>query len=230
MKNKVVIVTGGARGIGKAVSKMLAEEEGTKVLAVAKHEKSLESLKEEASGIFGYTCDVTDSEQVKNLIHRVMEDFGRVDVLVNNAGIGVWETVEEMSEENWDLQLNTNLKGVFLLSKHVFPVMKEQGGGHILNVASDLAYTSREKTGAYCASKWGLLGLSGSLLKEGAPYNIKVSTVSPGLVQTDFGGVPAERKEEKGLKPETAAAHIVQALRTGEETGSVDIIVKPAQK
>ncbi|WP_161524693.1 SDR family oxidoreductase [Alteribacter lacisalsi] len=227
MKGKTVIVTGGARGIGREVTKKLAAE-GAQVIAVAKHESSLEKLADDVPECTTYLCDVTRSAETASMIENIVNTHGSVDVLINNAGTGVWNTIEDMTEEEWDLQLDTNLKGVFLLCKAVFPVMKEQGGGHILNVASDLAYTTREKTGAYCASKWGLLGLSGSLLKEGAPFNIRVSTVSPGLVQTDFGGVSADRKREKGLTPETVAEHILQVLHTGTETGSVDVIVKPA--
>ncbi|WP_051314884.1 SDR family oxidoreductase [Alteribacter aurantiacus] len=226
MKDKVVVVTGGARGIGKSTVRMLIKQ-GAKAVAIARNENTLKDLKRDVPEVGTYACDVSDEEQVSNTFDDIYREYGRIDVLLNNAGVGVWKTVEEMSVEDWDVQLNTNLKGVFLTSRAVFSKMKEQGSGHIINVASDLGYTSIARGGAYCASKWGLLGLTGTLLKEGAPHGIIVSTVSPGLVATDFGGVEAEKKLEKGLKPETVAAHIIRTIETGDETGSVDVIVKP---
>ncbi|WP_183163928.1 SDR family oxidoreductase [Alteribacter keqinensis] len=226
MKDKVVVVTGGARGIGRSAVNMLVAE-GAKAVALARSEETLAELKKDVPEAGTYVCDVSVEQQVNETMESILVEYGRIDVLVNNAGVGIWKTVEEMTEEDWDAQINTNLKGVFLTSKAVFSKMKAQGGGHIINVASDLGYTSIERGGAYCASKWGLLGFTGTLLKEGAPFGITVSTVSPGLVATDFGGVEAEKKQESGLTPETVASHIIQTIKTGEETGSVDVIVKP---
>ncbi|RXJ04248.1 SDR family oxidoreductase [Anaerobacillus alkaliphilus] len=228
MNNQIVIVTGGTRGIGKGLVKLLLHE-GAKTIVLAKSEQSIASLEADFAGVgdlFTYQCDISISEQVSNVIQSVFEKFGRIDCLVNNAGVGVWKPVEEMTEADWDLQMNTNLKGAFLCSQSVYKLMKENEGGQIINIASDLAYNTTERASAYCASKWGLLGLSKTMNKEGKKYGIRVCTVSPGLVQTDFGGVPAANKTT-GLAVETVAEQILTVMQAGQDAGEIEVIIRP---
>ncbi len=228
MKDQIVIVTGGTRGIGKGVVTRLLDE-GAKTIVLAKSEQSIASLKYEFSGVgelYTYQCDIVQSEQVSNVIHSIYEKFGRIDTLINNAGVGVWKPVEEMTEADWNIQMNTNLKGAFLCSQSVYRIMKQNDGGQIINIASDLAYNTTERASAYCASKWGLLGLSKTMNKEGKKYGIRVSTVSPGLVQTDFGGVPAANKTT-GLTVETVAEQILAVMKAGKDAGDIEVIIRP---
>ena len=226
LNKQIAIVTGGSRGIGKAIVELLLSE-GVTTAAIAKSDESLKALKEELGDkgeLSTFKCDLTSSDQVNEVINEIYNQYGKIDILVNNAGVGVWSTIEEMTEEDWDAQIDLNLKGVFLTSKAVFPHMKQGGGGQIVNIASDLAYNTSEKTGAYCASKWGLLGLTGSLNKEGVHFGIRVSTVSPGLVQTDFGGAPASKKTS-GLTPKTVAGQVVSVLKTSKEAENIEVFV-----
>lgn len=228
LKDSVVIVTGGTRGIGEGLVKLLLDERAITVV-LAKNEQSIARLQEGLANkgeLHTFQCDVADPLQVSNVIEAIHEKFGRIDLLVNNAGVGVWKPVEEMTVEDWDLQLNTNLKGAFLCSQAVYKKMMNGQGGQIVNIASDLAYNTTERAAAYCASKWGLLGLSKTMNKEGKKYGIRVTTVSPGLVQTDFGGVPSSRKTA-GLTVETVAEQILAVLKTDKDAGEIEVIVRP---
>lgn len=229
LKDKVVIVTGGTRGIGAGIVKLLLDE-GAKTVVIAKSKQSIFNLKEQFASqsekLDLYECDITSSEQVSSVINKIYEKYGEINALVNNAGVGVWKPIEEMTEADWDFQLNTNLKGVFLCSQAVYKIMMQHKNGQIVNIASDLAYNTTERASAYCASKWGLLGFSKTMSKEGKKYGVRVTNVSPGLVQTDFGGVPAAKKQT-GLTVETVAEHVLAVLKTKNDAGAVDVIITP---
>ncbi|WP_181186124.1 SDR family oxidoreductase [Alkalicoccus urumqiensis] len=227
IENSVVIVTGGSRGIGRAVTEKLLER-GASVMAIAKTSKSVKQMKKEidSDNFDAITCDVSDPDQAGDAVITCRRRFGRIDALVNNAGVGVFKPIEDMSLYDWDYQLNTNLRGAFLISQAVYREMLGTGGGEIVHVASNLGYTVREKAGAYCASKWGLVGLSKTMNAEGRAHGIRVSTVSPGLVQTDFSGVSAAEKTD-GLLPGTVADHILGALEASEDTGEIEVIIRP---
>ncbi|QKS71270.1 SDR family oxidoreductase [Paenalkalicoccus suaedae] len=214
---KIVVITG-ARGIAADVIERMIKKE-YKVIAITKTDAA--SIPSSCSR---YVADITDEAKVKEVLHQIDQEFGRIDALINNAGVGHWKTVEDMTSEEFDDQMQTNVKGVFLMSKYAIPLLRKSSQGHIIHVASDLSYTSRPKASAYCASKWALLGFAGSLKLELAEDGIAVSTVAPGLVQTDFGGVPKEKKEH-GLLPEEVGAYIdllVEANGTSQE-----IIIRP---
>lgn len=228
LENQIVVVTGGTRGIGAGIVKLLLQK-GARTIVLAKNKETITKLEDELVGIGeidSYQCDITSSEQVSNVIDSIVHKYQRIDTLVNNAGVGVWKPVEEMTEEDWDFQLNTNLKGAFLCSQSVYKNMIKGQGGQIVNIASDLAYNTTEKASAYCASKWGLLGLSHTMNKEGKKYGIRVTSVSPGLVQTDFGGVPASKKT-KGLTVETVAKQVLAVIESGKDASEIDVIIRP---
>ncbi|WP_216827378.1 SDR family oxidoreductase [Alkalihalobacterium elongatum] len=228
LENQIIIVTGGTRGIGAGIVKLLVNE-GAKTIVLAKNQNSITALHEtigDSGEVDAYQCDITSGEQVSNVIDAIFAKYGRIDTLVNNAGVGVWKPLEEMTEEDWDSQINTNLKGAFLCSQAVYKRMMNGQGGQIVNIASDLAYNTTEKASAYCASKWGLLGLSHTMNKEGKKYGIRVTSVSPGLVQTDFGGVSAAKKTS-GLTVETVAEQVVSVIKVGKDAGEIDVIIRP---
>ncbi|NJP36129.1 SDR family oxidoreductase [Alkalicoccus luteus] len=226
LKDKVIIVTGGARGIGRAVVSQLLDK-GAVVAAAARTNESLDKLQRElnSSSLHTFQADVGSEEDVLQLFQDVASRCGNPHALVNNAGVGVFKPVEEMTADDWDQQLNVNTRGAFLCAREAFRMMKKDGG-QIVNIASNLGYEVREKASAYCASKWALVGFSKTLNQEGRAYDIRVSTVSPGLVQTDFAGVSASEKSS-GLHPETVARTIVQTLELQDDAGEMELILNP---
>jgi NAD(P)-dependent dehydrogenase (short-subunit alcohol dehydrogenase family) len=227
MTMAIYIVTGGTRGIGKEVTKKLLDR-GDTVFAVSRTKTSLEALQEELnhSRLFGTPCDVNNPEEAAAAVEQCHSTCGEINGLVNNAGVGSFKPFEELTLEEWDAQLNTNLRGVFILSQQVYRWMKAAGGGEIVNVASNLGYVTRPGASAYCASKWGLRGLSATMNEEGREHGIRVSTVSPGLVQTDFAGVSASEKPS-GLTPEAVADAVIAALTASKDVGSIEHRMEP---
>jgi 3-oxoacyl-[acyl-carrier protein] reductase len=187
-QNKVAVVTGGSRGIGRAIVQALARE-GAKVAFTYAQNKS--SADEVANGdsIVGYQADVTQFEQAKDVVKQVKERFGRVDILVNNAGITRDKLLALMSEKDWDDVLDTNLKGMFNLSKPAVGVMLRQKAGRILNITSVSGIIGMAGQVNYSSSKAGMIGFTKALAKEMAKANITVNAMALGFVDTDMTAV-----------------------------------------
>jgi len=166
--------------------------------------------------VSGRKCDVSRSEEVNALVKEVLAKFGRIDVLVNNAGISYVKKLIDMTEEEWDQTLDINLKGVFLFSKSIVPHMIENNSGIIINVSSGAGKVGFEDISAYCASKFGMIGLSESLAWEVANYNIRVMTICPGEVATKMQeNVDAnyyELNKHKMLHPRRVAEKIADMI------------------
>ncbi len=189
LKDAVAIVTGAARGIGRGVAVALAGEGAHIVVADLRSERGdLERTRElvEAAGVQGLLvdCDVRDWSQVSALAQSALDRFGRIDVLVNNAGVIGVAPVAAMSEEEWDRVLDVNLKGTFLCSKAVAPHMMERRSGRIINMSSMAGKRGAPAVAHYCASKFGLIGFTQSLARELGPFNVTVNAVCPGEVDT----------------------------------------------
>jgi NAD(P)-dependent dehydrogenase (short-subunit alcohol dehydrogenase family) len=186
---KVILVTGGARGLGEAICKSLCEA-GAQVVAADIREDLVRQMEMdlETNGrqVKPLVLDVSDEDQAEQVMHQIVDEYGRLDVLVNNAGTDKTVSVEELEISDWDRVLSVNLRGPFLLSKNAFPIMKEQGGGHIVNIVSTAAKRAWANAAAYHASKWGLLGFSHALHVEGRPFNIKVTALVAGGMRTPF--------------------------------------------
>lgn len=176
---KVAIVTGAGRGLGEATVR--AFQDGG--FAVAALDLSAPEL---GRAVTGYACDVSDAKTVARVVQRVADDFGRVDVAVNCAGVDHTYWLEDLTVEQFDHVVGVNLRGPFLIAKHVWPIMKRQGGGHIVNIASTAAIRAWSGASAYHASKFGVLGLGRSLSVEGRRDGIRVTTVIPGGMKTGF--------------------------------------------
>lgn len=212
LKDKVVIITGGGRGIGEAVALLLAEHKA-KVVIVSRTEKEILQVAKqiEARGeqVLPIKVDVSDPAQVDQMVERIMERFGRIDVLINNAGIGLYKSVLETSPEEWDNVMAVNLKGVFLGSKAVLATIIKQGAGTIINISSGAGKIGYPDLAAYCASKFGVLGFTESLAKEVSSQGIKVFAVCPGDTNTkmyqDMFGTTANT-----LPPEKITQKIVE--------------------
>ncbi|WP_052051043.1 SDR family oxidoreductase [Leptolyngbya sp. KIOST-1] len=192
LANKVAIVTGGARGLGAATCRCLAEAGLKVVVADLRHELASELAQEidAATGQSGQAIaldlDVTNPTSAMALLDRVRDRYGRIDVLINNAGIDITESIEDLTTDQWQQVIGVNLSGPFFMSKAVFPEMRQNGGGHIINIVSTAAKRAWANASAYHASKWGLLGFSQALHVEGRPHNIKVTSLIAGGMRTPF--------------------------------------------
>ncbi|MES1024649.1 SDR family oxidoreductase [Gloeocapsa sp. BRSZ] len=231
---KVAIVTGGGRGLGEAICHALADAGITTVVAdirVELAEKVAQDLRQNGKDAIAVSLDVADSEQVATVIDKVVSQYGKVDVLVNNAGIDLTVPLEEMPVQEWDRILGVNLTGPFLMSQAVFPVMKSQGGGSIINITSTAAKRAWANASAYHASKWGLLGFSHALHVEGRPHNIKVTAVVAGGMQTPF---LTERFPDIDMTtlqdPKNVAQTVLYLLMQPAETVIAEITVLPMKE
>jgi NAD(P)-dependent dehydrogenase (short-subunit alcohol dehydrogenase family) len=183
------LVTGSGSGLGAAICRTLAKA-GCHVVATDINLAAAESIAREIQAAGGravpFRIDVTDDQGASAALEKVVGECGRIDVLVNNAGIDFTLPIEELSLEQWDAVIRVNLRGPFLLSRHAARLMKAQGSGQIVNIASTAALRAWPNASAYHASKWGLRGLSHALHAELRPHGIKVSTVIAGGMRTPF--------------------------------------------
>lgn len=214
LTGRVAIVTGGTRGIGRAIAASLVNA-GVKVAITARDEKDLADAVSELNQnghAAGYVCDVRDYEQVKSTIAKIATDLGGIDILVNNAGVGIFETVESMSIEDFRTVLETNVFGVFYCCHEVIPLMKDSGGGYIINISSLAGANPHARMAAYNASKFGLNGFSEALMQEVRHDNIKVSYIMPGSVNTEFGGDSPSDENSWQLQPADIAQAVMDLL------------------
>jgi len=209
LTNQVVIISGASRGIGKAIALLLALQ-GATVVAVARSEKELSDLTHKTRGL-SIVADIADEADAKHVVAETLRHYGRLDILICNAGVGSFAELEQFTGEEWDRIFDTNVKGTFLLCKAAVPHFKAQKRGHIVGITSDVAKRTFAHGTAYGASKYAQDALLGSLRKEVRPHGVKVSTIYPGLVDTYFndttpGSVEAEKTH---LRP----ADVAQAVR-----------------
>lgn len=184
LENKVAVVTGAGRGIGKAIAVGLAGA-GAKVACCG---RTLANVEATASAVSGkaYAVDVADSKQVGEAAEKILKDFGRVDVLVNNAGVTRDQLLMRMSEEDWDAVLDTNLKGAFNFTKALTRAFLKQRSGRIINITSIIGLTGNAGQTNYAASKAGLIGFTKSVARELASRGITANAVAPGFIVTDM--------------------------------------------
>lgn len=189
LKGRVAIVTGGGRGLGAAISRTLAAE-GTHVaiadLDIERARALATSLEHDGLASTAMKLDVRSEADVESCVGEVLQRYGRVDIVVNNAAVDYTLPLEELRVAQWDAVIATNLRGPFLMSKQASTVMLKQGSGHIINIASTASRRTWPNASAYHASKWGLLGLSHALHAELRPRRIKVSAIIAGGMRTPF--------------------------------------------
>jgi len=211
-KDKVAIVTGGARGIGRAIAERLASE-GAKVAIW-----DVIEAKPVANGIF-QKVDITDSEAVNNAVREVVDSWGKIDILVNNAGITRDKLLLRMTEGDWDAVINVNLKGTYIVTRTVLPVMIKNRYGRIVNISSVIGIMGNVGQSNYAASKAGIIGFTKSVAKEVAKRNITVNAVAPGYVETPMTEVLSEEIKKaylekipmgRAAQPDEVAALVVQ--------------------
>ena len=187
LAGQVAIVTGGGTGIGAAAARALAAE-GARVALAGRRPQPLAAVAQAIDAAGGSArplpTDMRDEGQVNLLVEQTLSAFGRVDILVNSAGLSPWINIESMTADVWDETLGVNLRGVFLAAKAVWPHMTREGGGQIFNIGSVAGFRAYEGQTAYCASKFGLNGLTEVLALEGRPHNIRAYAVCPAATET----------------------------------------------
>lgn len=232
MKGKIAVITGGTKGIGRAIAESLLKE-GVKVFICARNKSELKKALEElsASGqVEGEICDVRSEAQVKMMLDECVRLFGGVDILINNAGIGIiGKTVEEMSAEEFEQTLQTNLFGVFYACHHAIPLLKKREGGYIINISSLAGQNAHPKMAAYNASKFGLNGFTEAMMQEVRADNIKVTTICPGSVNTYFGGGAPSEDHAWQIQPEDIAQIVVDLLNFDPRALPSKIEVRPSK-
>jgi D-threitol dehydrogenase (NAD+) len=235
LANKVAVVTGGASGIGEAIVEAYSLKDATVVVL----DRALEAAERKVgpggpAAAFG--CDVTSEESVAEAIRAVTDRFGRIDVLVNSAGVAVLGTPEAMPISDWDLTVNVNLRGAFLMSQHAGRVMLAQGSGTVISLASQAATVALPGHIAYCASKFGLVGMTKVLALEWAGRGVTANTISPTVVLTPLGRefwnnpagealkaqIPTQRF---ALPSEIAAAAVFLASDSARMINGADLLV-----
>lgn len=205
-ENKVVFITGSARGIGRAIAQVFSEE-GARLALTDLDDKELEKVKSELRGatkeVRTYKLDVSVESMVKEVVEKATADFGQIDILINNAGVSTMNYFWNITEKEWDFNMDVNAKGVWLVTKYVVPQMIERKKGKIVNIASMAGKMGAALEAHYAASKFGVVGFTQAASKELAPYKININCVCPGFVKTSM----QEREvvweaELKGVKPE----------------------------
>jgi NAD(P)-dependent dehydrogenase (short-subunit alcohol dehydrogenase family) len=232
IEGRVALVTGASRGIGLAIAHRLTRM-GASVALCARHEGKLAAiageLERDGLKALAVAADVTRSADVDSAVEKTEQALGPIEILVNNAGIGYFALVQDASEEKWDSVIDTNLKAAFLLSKAVAPGMIGRKRGHIINIVSLAGKSAFAGGSIYCASKWGLLGLTQCMAEDLRPHGIRVSAICPGSVHTEFSP-HAGKDPKKMLQPEDVA-HAVETIVTQAPQSFIsEILLRPTQK
>jgi 3-oxoacyl-[acyl-carrier protein] reductase len=232
LSGAVALVTGGSRGIGRAIALRLAVL-GSSIAVCGRDAKALQGvsveLQQRTAHVFSHTADVTQSADVTRLIEKTEAALGPISILVNNAGIGLFGPAHERSEADWDRVLSSNLKSVFLVSRAVAPSMIRRGSGDIINISSLAGRNAFAGGGLYCASKWGVQGLSACMAEDLREHGIRVSVVCPGSVATGFSG-RGPKDPAKALTADDVAHAVAMIATQGPQSFLSEVQLRPLRK
>ena len=236
VENKVIAITGASSGIGEATAKLLAEN-GAKVVLGARRADRLEKIVEEIRRQDGSaefkTVNVADREDMKAFIHFAKDKFGRIDVIFNNAGVMPLSPMNALKVEEWDMMINVNINGVLNGIAAGLPIMEAQGGGQFINTASIGAHVVVPTGAVYCATKYAVWAISEGLRQESK--NIRVTTISPGVVETELGSDITDDSAEEALKefrktaltPDAIARAVLYAVSQPDNVDVNEMIIRP---
>ncbi|MHA2294278.1 MAG: SDR family oxidoreductase [Candidatus Hodarchaeales archaeon] len=227
---KVAIITGASKGIGRAISLKFAEND-MKVILAARNTDLLQEVKDEIDQLHKgeamvIPTDITKEESVKKLVRKTLDTFGKIDVLVNNAGVGLFKRADEFTLDDYHFLFDVNVKGVFLVTKYVVPHMIASESGQIINIASIAGKNGFMMGTLYSASKHAVVGYTWSLREDLKHYKIKVSVVCPGSVVTKFGNMQSE-EVEWSMEPEDVAHACYYLVSESDTVNTAEIIIKP---
>jgi len=233
LSGKIAIVTGGTRGIGRAIAERLLRE-GASVAICGRNAESVKRAAAELKSlgrIFGAPCDVTNAEQVRNFFHAVDGEFQGVDVLVNNAGAGNFRKVGEMSEEQWRAVIDLNLNGPFYCTREALPRFQKRGGGFVVNISSLAAKNAFSGGAAYNAAKAGLNLFTEALMLDHRHDNVRVCSIMPGSVNTEFAGGPSHSAGDLSwmIAPEDVAETVTVVLKMPQRTMISRVEMRPSR-
>jgi 3-oxoacyl-[acyl-carrier protein] reductase len=234
LSKQVAVVTGAARGIGEAIALRLARM-GAAVVLTARDQARLAQVKAAVEELGGKAmvlpCDLTDEKAVAAFGERVGREFGRCDILVNNAGVAVLrKPLVDLPVNEWDQMMQTNLRAPYLMIRSLAPLMIAARYGHIINISSLAGKNVLPEGAAYSASKWGLNGLTYSVAEELRQYNVRVSVIAPGSVNTHFGGGGGTKDRTRMVQPDDVA-QVVSLLVTQASTSFVsEVLLRPTMK
>jgi 3-oxoacyl-[acyl-carrier protein] reductase len=226
MNSPVAIITGAGTGIGRATAIALSQN-GHRIALCGRRESTLQETAKLAGAGLVITADVTKRGDISRVVENTLTEFGRIDAIVNNAGLAAVRSVEEMSIEEWHAVIDTNLSAAFYLSKAVWPIFKRQGAGVVVNLSSMAARDPFAGFSAYGAAKAGLNLFSLSLAREGAKIGVRVYTIAPGAVETEmFRGIMTVEQfpPERTLQPADVAGTIVQCIAGDSRYSSGEVI------
>jgi len=206
LEGRVAIVTGGGSGIGRGICRQIAKEGGKVVVCDIDAESAaatVASITEDGGEATSLKTDVTKKSEVRKMVEESRTKYGRIDILVNNAGTDIKGAITELKEETWDMLMALNLKGVFLCTQAVMPVMIEQHYGRVVNIASMAGKTGEPFTSPYCASKFGVIGFTQSVALEVGKHNVTINAICPGPVDTELiRKSVAQSAKIKGMSPQ----------------------------
>jgi NAD(P)-dependent dehydrogenase (short-subunit alcohol dehydrogenase family) len=233
LSGRKAVVTGGTKGIGRAIAQALITA-GVDVIITARDEdqiaRTVNDLNELGPGrCAGFACDVRDESQVRDLFAHAATVLGGLDILINNAGIGIFSPVESTSGDDFRAVIETNLCGVFYCCHEAIPLMRQRGGGYIINISSLAGANPHANMAAYNASKFGLNGFSEALMQEVRHDGVKVSYIMPGSVNTEFGGDEPSAEKSWQLQPEDIARVVMDLLHYPDRPLASRIEIRPSR-
>lgn len=231
LKDKIAVITGASRGIGKAIAQNLARS-GAYVILTARNESELNevvrSITSEGGKASAFRLDITDEAAIKQFLVFLASIRSHVDILINNAGLGSFQPVTETDSNFWDQVMDVNVKGTFLMCKHLVPLMQAQKSGHIISIASDVSKRTFANGAMYCASKYAQDAFCSALRKEVREFKIKVSVIYPGKVETFFNNnTPGLNDENIQLNPEDIAGSVNYILSAPPHVVIDELMVHP---
>jgi len=229
LRNKVVWITGSSRGIGKAAALALAAKGARVVISARREEDAAEvagEINSNGDAAIAVRCDVRDTAEISKVVHQTQELWGEIDILINNAGVGIFKKIVDTTADEWEQMMQTNLTSAFLCTRTVLPGMIARASGHIINVVSVAGIQPYDQCGGYCASKYGLLGFTEVLRMETRKFGVRVTALIPGATDTDIWAA-SNFDRSLMIKPEAVADAIISICEMDNSALVETLVMRP---